>query len=86
MTYSLFTYTISPVLILTTFWNAISWKCFLKDDCVRSNLIESQSFLDSKKDVDPIYRVLMSCLRIVQVLCTKSYNQVNLIKILVTIL
>ena len=42
------------------FRNTISWKCFLKDDCVRSSLIEFQSCLNSKIDVDPIYCVLMS--------------------------
>ena len=37
----------------------ISWECVVKDDCVRSSLIEFQSFLVSKFDVDPIHRVLM---------------------------
>ena len=42
------------------FRNTTSWKCFLKDDCIRSSLIEFQSFLNGKIDVDPIYCVLMS--------------------------
>ena len=40
------------------FGNTISWNCFLKDDCIRSNLIECQSFPQSKIDVDPTYCVL----------------------------
>ena len=39
----------------------------LKDDCIRSSLIECQSFLNSKIDVDPIYCVLMSLPCIMQV-------------------
>ena len=30
------------------FRNTISWKCFLKDDCIRSSLTECQSFPESK--------------------------------------
>ena len=41
------------------FWNTISWKCFLKDDCIRSSLIECQSFLHCKININPIYRVLV---------------------------
>ena len=41
------------------FWNTISWKCFLKNDCIRSSLIECQSFPNCKINIDPIYRVLM---------------------------
>ena len=61
----------SPVSILTTF--GVSWKCFMKNDRVRSCLIELQSFLQSKVDVDPIHRVLivsfMLCACIVQLQC-----------------
>ena len=66
------------------FLNTISWKCFLKDDCIRSSLIEFQSFRDSKIDVDPIYCVLMSLPCFIQVLCMTRYTQVDHIKILVT--
>ena len=31
----------------------------MKNDCVRSSLIELQSFLHCKIDVDPIHRILM---------------------------
>ena len=58
------------------FWDTISWKRFLKDDCIRSSLIEFQSFLNRKIDVDPKNRVLMSLPCIVQVLCTTWYIQV----------
>ena len=54
------------------------------DYSIRSSLIELQSFLKSKIDVDPIYCVLMSRPCIVQVLCMTWYTQVNLIRILVT--
>ena len=37
----------------------ISWKRVVKDDCVRSCLIELKFFLLSKSDVNPIHRVLM---------------------------
>ena len=30
----------SPVFQSDNFWNTISWKCSLKDDCIRSSLIE----------------------------------------------
>ena len=33
-------YKTSPVFNLFNFWNAVSWKCSLKDDCIRSCLIE----------------------------------------------
>ena len=79
-----FSYKTSPSFQSNNFLNTISWKCFLKDDCIRSSLIECQSFLNSKIDVDPIYRVLMSLPCIVQVLCMTWYIQVNLIRILVT--
>ena len=66
------------------FRNTISWKCFLKDDCIRSSLIELQSFPQSKIDVNPAHCVQMSFQCFVQVLCTTRYTQVNLVRILVT--
>ena len=40
--------------------NAICWKCSLKEDCVRSCLIELQSFFDNSKiNINPEYRILM---------------------------
>ena len=41
------------------FRDTINWECFVKNDGVRSCLIELQSFFQSKIDVDPIFRVLM---------------------------
>ena len=70
-----FSYKTSPVFILTTFGIQISWKCFLKNNCVRSS---------RKIDVDPIYCVLMSLPCIVQVLCMTWYIQVDRTRILVT--
>ena len=40
------------------FWDTISWECVVKDDCVRSCLIEIKSFLLSKLFFDPIHSVL----------------------------
>ena len=40
------------------FRDAISCECVVKDDCVRSCLIELQSFPLSKFKVDPLHRVL----------------------------
>ena len=79
-----FPFETSPVSILTTF-GLISWKCFLKNDRIRSSLIECQSFADRKIDVDRIYRVLMFLPCIAQVLCTTWYIQVNLFRIFVTL-
>ena len=79
-----FSYKTSPVFILNIFRNTISWKCFLKSDSIRSSLIEFQSFLDGKIDVDPIYCVLMSLPCIVQVLSMTWYIQVNHLRIFVT--
>ena len=41
------------------FRKTISWQSFVKKDSVRSCLIELQSLLQSKVDVDPIHRVFM---------------------------
>ena len=41
------------------FWNTIRWKCSLKDDCIRSSLIECQSFSNRKININPKYRALM---------------------------
>ena len=59
VTCMLSSYKTSPVFSLTTFVSTISWKCSLKDDRIRSSLIECQSFVNRKIDVDPIYRVLV---------------------------
>ena len=40
---------------LSTFYNTIGWKCSLKNNCVRSCLIEHYSFFDSKINIDPKY-------------------------------
>ena len=65
------------------FRNAISWKCFVKNDGVRSSLIELQSFPQSKIDVDPIYCVLMSLPCFMHVLCKTRLIQVDRIRILI---
>ena len=62
--------------------DTISWKCSLKDDCIRSSLIECQSFPNRKIAVDPLYRVLMFLPSAMQLLCTTWYTQVNLFRIL----
>ena len=56
--------------------------CIKKNDCVRSSLIELQSFLQSKIDIDPIHCVLMSLPCFMHVLCMTWFIQVDCIKIL----
>ena len=51
------------------FRDTTSWRCFVKNDGVRSCLIELQPFLDSKIDVDPKHCVLMSLPCFMHVLC-----------------
>ena len=65
------------------FRNTISWKCFLKNDCIGSSLIECQSLLLSKVDVDPIHRILMFLPCFVHVLCKTRCFQVDRLRILV---
>ena len=79
-----FSFKTSPVFQSNNFWDTISWKCSLKDDCIRSSLIECQSFPNREIDVEPIYCVLVSFPCIMQVLCTTWYIQVSHIRILVT--
>ena len=64
------------------FRNTISWKCLMKNDGVCSSLIELQSFLHSKIDVDPIHRVMMFNPCFMHVLCMTRYTQVDHIRIL----
>ena len=71
----------SPVSI-RNFRDTIGWKCFMKIDGGRSSLIELQSFLHSKIDVDLIYCVLMSLPCFVHVLCKTRCFQVDRIRIL----
>ena len=55
----------------------------MKNDGVRSCLIELQSFLQSKIEVDPLHRVLMFLPCFVHVLCNTRCFQVNLVGIFV---
>ena len=41
------------------FRDTTSWECIVEDDCVRSCLIELQSFSLSKLYIDPIHRILV---------------------------
>ena len=66
------------------FWNAISWKCPLKNNCIRSCLIECQSFSDRKINIDPEYRVLVPLPCTVHVPCSTWYREVNIFRIFVT--
>ena len=60
--------------------NAICWKCRLKNNCVRSCLIELQSFFDdSKINIDPKYRILMPFPGVLQVSCMTRYRVVNIL-------
>ena len=60
------------------FRNTISWKCIVKNDSVRSRLIELQSFLLSKFDIDPIHRPCF-----MHVPCKTRCFQVDFFRILV---
>ena len=64
-------------------YNTIGWKCSLKNNCVRSCLIEHQSFADSKINIDPKYRILMSLPCILQVSCETWYSVVDILWIFV---
>ena len=64
------------------FRNTISWECIVKNDSVRSRLIELQSFLLSKFDTDPIHRVLMFLPCCMHVPCKTRCFQVDLFRIL----
>ena len=41
------------------FRDTVSWECFVEDDCVRSCLIELQSFPLSNLYVDPVHCILV---------------------------
>ena len=64
------------------FRNTISWESFMKNDGVRSCMIELQRFSLCKIDVDPIHRVLMFLPCCLQVLCKTRCIQVDRIRIL----
>ena len=65
------------------FRNTISWKCVMKNDCVRSSLIECKSLLNRKININPKYCVLVFLPCFMQVLCMTRYTQVDRIRILV---
>ena len=76
-----FSYMISPSFHHNSLRDTISWECVVKDDCVRSCLIELKSFLLSKFSVDPIHRVLLSVPLFVMVPCKTRCFQVNFVRI-----
>ena len=63
------------------FWNTISWKCSLEDNCIRSSLIDCQSLFHRKINIDPKYRVLMFLPCTVQVSCSSWYREINMFRI-----
>ena len=65
------------------FRDTIGWECIVKDDGIRSCLIELQSILLSKIDVNPIHCVLMSLPCFTHVLCKSRCIQVDRFRILV---
>ena len=64
------------------FRDTISWSV-VKDDCVRSCLVELKSFLLSKFEIDPVHRVLMSSPLFLLVPCKKWCFQANVMRIFV---
>ena len=65
------------------FRDTISWECIVKNDCVRSRLIELQSILLSQFDIDPTHSVLMFLPCFMHVLCKTRCFQVDRLKIIV---
>ena len=74
-----FSYKTSPVFKSHNFWNTTSWKYSLKDDSIRSSLIESLS--NRKININPKYRVLMFLPSTMQVLCSTWCTEVNVFRI-----
>ena len=66
------------------FSNTMSWKCSLKNNYIRSCLIEPQSFFDSKINIDAKHRVLMPFPCTVQVSRETWYREVNIFRVFVT--
>ena len=64
------------------FRDTTSWECFVKNESVRSCLLELQSFLQNKVDVDPIHRILMFLPCTMHVLCKTRCFQVDRVRIL----
>ena len=62
----------------------MDWECSLKNNCIRSCLIECQSFFDRKINIDPRYRVLMSLPCTVHVSRETWYREVNIFRVFVT--
>ena len=62
----------------------MGWKCSLKNNCIRSCLIECQSFSDRKINIDPKYRVLMPLPCTVHVSRETWYREINTFRISVT--
>ena len=64
------------------FRDTMSWECIAKNGGVRSRLIELQSFLHSKMNVDPIHRVLMFLPCCMHVPCKTRRFQVDRVRML----
>ena len=62
-----------------SFGNIMGWKCSLKDNCIRSSLIECQSF--SNRKFHPKYRVLVPLPCTVHVSRSTWYREVNILRI-----
>ena len=67
---------------LNDFRDTISWECTVEDDCVRSCLIELQSFPLSKLKIDTVHRALVP-FPLLLVQCKTWFGQVKLLWILV---
>ena len=64
-------------LLSNNFRNTTNWNCFVQNDSVPLCLIELESFLQNKIDVDPIYRILMFLPCFMHVLCMTWCIQVD---------
>ena len=59
----------------------MGWKCSLKNKCIRSCLMECESFFDSKININPEYRVLVPLPCTMHVSRSTWYREVNMFRI-----
>ena len=67
------------------FRDTISWECIVEDDCVRSCLIDLQSFSLSKLNIDPVHRILVH-FPLLLVRCKTWFGQIKLYWILMILM
>ena len=76
-----FWYMISSAVITTTFEITISWECIVEDDCVRSCLIELESFPLNKLFIDPCLHHILVSFPLLLAQCKTWFGQIKLLRI-----